>query len=85
MLAYVDESGSEPVLVIGGGVPGSWVGKPMRVRGLPTRLGVVDWSWQDGKMQATVHGWTPKVRVGTAFGSAVAVSVNSRKATADRS
>ncbi len=28
MLAYVDESGSEPVLVIGGGVPKPWIGQP---------------------------------------------------------
>jgi len=38
---FVDESQSEPELVIGGGVPKSWVNKPMYVRRLPTSLGVV--------------------------------------------
>jgi hypothetical protein len=74
MLAYVDESGSEPVLVIGGGVPEPWVGKPMRVGGVPTSVGLVDWNWRDGKMQVTVRGRRPKMRVGASFGAA-AVSV----------
>jgi hypothetical protein len=75
MLAYVDESGTEPVLVIGGGVPKSWVGKPMWVRALPTSVGLVDWSWKDEIMQITVRGQTPKVRVGKAFGPTVRVKV----------
>jgi hypothetical protein len=73
MLAYVDESGSEPVLVIGGGVPKPWVGRPMRVGGLPTSVGLVDWRWRDGKMQVTVRGRRPKMRVGPAFGGTVPV------------
>jgi hypothetical protein len=76
MLAYVDDSASQPVLVIGGGVPGSWIGKPMRVRGLPTSLGIADWSWQDGKMRVRVRGSIPGVRVGPAFGPAVRAEVN---------
>ncbi len=75
MLAYVDESGTEPVLVIGGGVPKSWVGQPMRVRGLPTSLGRVDWAWKDETIQVTVRGPAPKVRVGKAFGTAVRVKI----------
>jgi len=77
MLAYVDESGTEPVLVIGGGVPVSWVGKPVRVRALPTSVGLVDWSWRDETVQVTVRGQTPKVRVGKAFGPAIRVKVTS--------
>ena len=77
MLAYVDESGNQPVLVIGEGVPRSWIGKPLRVGGLPTSLGVVDWSWNDGKMQVTIHGPRPKVRVGQAFGTGVPFEVRS--------
>lgn len=75
MLAYVDESEAEPVLVIGGGVPKAWVGKPMHVRGLPTSVGRVDWSWEGGKMRVTVRGGRPKVRLGAAFGSAAQVEV----------
>ena len=59
------QSGQEPVLVIGGGVPKPWVGKPMRVAGLPTSLGLVDWRWRDGKMQVTIHGRRePQIRLG---------------------
>ena len=68
MLAHVDESQSEPVLVIGGGVPASWVGHPMRVAALPTRAGVVDWSWKDGNAQVNISGDRIKVRLGRAFG-----------------
>src|SRR5208282_3656980 len=75
MLAYVDESGSEPMLVIGGGVPRTWADKPMHVGGLPTSLGVVDWNWEAGKMLVTVHGSKANVRVGPAFGSASKVEV----------
>lgn len=68
MLAYVDESQSEPVLVIGGGVPTAWVSQPMRVAGLPTSAGVVDWRWKGGRMQVTIHGRQIKTRLGAAFG-----------------
>ena len=77
MLAYLDESGIEPALVIGGGVPQSWVGQPMRVRALPTSLGLVDWSWKDQTMRVTVRGPSPKVRVGKAFGPEVRLTVTS--------
>ena len=78
MLAYVDESGTEPVLVVGGGVPEAWVGKPMHVRGLPTIVGRVDWSWEGGRMQVTVHGVRPRGRIGSAFGSEARIEVNGR-------
>jgi hypothetical protein len=84
MLAYVDESGTEPVLVIGGGVPKSWVGKPMRIRALPTSLGLVDWSWKDEVMQVSVRGQVPKVRVGKAFGPAARVRVTTSHSTPRR-
>ncbi len=77
MLAYVDESGTEPVLVIGGGVPKSWIGRPLWVRGLATSVGLVDWSWKDETMQVRVRGQAPKVRAGKAFGSAARVKVTS--------
>jgi hypothetical protein len=50
MLAYVDESGDEPVLVVGGGMPGEWIKQPMNVRGVQTSIGRVDWSYKDDKM-----------------------------------
>ena len=53
--------------MIGAGVPASWTAKPMRVHGLPTSQGLVDWDWNDGKMQVTVHGARSKLRLGPAF------------------
>jgi hypothetical protein len=67
MLAYVDESGPEPVLVIGAGVPRAWLARPMAVRGLPTSLGTVDWTWSGGRLQTTVHGRQPTIRAAGVF------------------
>ena len=75
MLAYVDPSQGEPVLVVGGGIPRSWIARPMRVAGLPTAAGVVDWSWQDGVMQVAVHGPQIRVRMGRAFGPSARVEL----------
>lgn len=70
MLAFVDESEPEPVLVIGGGVPRKWMDRPMRVRGIPTTLGVVDWSSREGKVHVSIDRRPPRVRLGSAFGAA---------------
>ncbi len=67
MLAYVDESGPEPVLVIGAGVPRSWLTRPLMVRGLPTCLGTVDWTWTGNRLQTTVHGRRPVIRAAKIF------------------
>jgi hypothetical protein len=48
MLSYVDESGSRPSLVIGGGVPAEWCTHPMKVHGMLTKIGTVDWDWDGG-------------------------------------
>jgi hypothetical protein len=75
MLAYVDESQCEPVLVIGGGVPAAWVTAPMRVCGLPTRAGLVDWNWKDGRMQVNLQGRPIKIRLGPAFGPSAQLEI----------
>ncbi|MBP8261776.1 MAG: hypothetical protein KA118_19160 [Verrucomicrobia bacterium] len=67
MLAYLDESGAVPVLVVGAGVPRSWTRSPMHARGLITRAGLVDWSWQPGHLTVAMRGWRVPVRVGPEF------------------
>jgi hypothetical protein len=67
MLAYVDPSGPEPVLVIGAGVPRSWLTRPLAVRGLPTCLGTVDWTWTGSRLQTAVHGRRPTIRAAEVF------------------
>ncbi len=56
MLAYVSEAGGEPVLVVGAGVPAQWLDHSMRVGGLPTSIGRVDWSYESGNLTVMLHG-----------------------------
>ncbi|MCS6264018.1 MAG: hypothetical protein H8K11_09700 [Nitrospira sp.] len=68
MLGYLDEGATEPVLVIGGGIPRSWLPTPMDVRGL--RVGDIrlDWHWNGHNMVAVVHGESRvKVKLGASF------------------
>ncbi|MBK7420442.1 MAG: hypothetical protein IPJ44_14790 [Nitrospira sp.] len=68
MLGYLDEGATEPILVIGGGIPQSWLPTPMDVRGL--RVGDIrlDWHWNGQAMTAVIHGEQHvKVKLGTSF------------------
>ncbi|MEI8196819.1 MAG: hypothetical protein WCI73_13045, partial [Phycisphaerae bacterium] len=68
MLAYVNEAQTDPVLIIGGGVPAEWRHRRIRVRGLPTSLGVVDWSLENEKLEVVLHRTKPcAVRAGASF------------------
>ena len=73
MLAYVDESGREPVLVIGGGVPKPWVGKPMRVRRAADERGPGGLELEGREDAGYGPRPRPKIRVGPAFGATVRV------------
>jgi len=76
MLAYVDESASEPAIVIGAGIPAEWLSRPMSVRGILTRLGQVDWKWDGRAMQVTLEGVKSAIRLGPSFPSTTTVKVN---------
>ncbi|HOW68564.1 MAG TPA: hypothetical protein P5186_29415 [Candidatus Paceibacterota bacterium] len=67
MLVYVDESESPAVLVIGEGVPASWLTGPLSVQGLSTRLGLVDWTWDKQIVRVRVRGNSCPVRLGAEF------------------
>jgi hypothetical protein len=67
MLACLDESGNEPTLVIGAGIPKEWLDVTMSVKGLSTRLGKVDWEWRKGEMSVRMRGEKCAVRLGPAF------------------
>jgi hypothetical protein len=69
MLAYVENQSAEPTIVIGSGVPSSWLDKSMNVRGISTSAAEVDWSWDGHQMHVTVRGCRCKVRLGPAFSS----------------
>jgi hypothetical protein len=53
--------------VIGGGVPEAWLDSALSIRGLPTRAGMVDWSWKGGVVKVAVEGRKRPVRAGKAF------------------
>jgi hypothetical protein len=67
MLAYLDESGDEPTLVVGAGIPKEWLELGVSVKGLSTRLGKVDWDWRKGHMTVRLQGDKCAVKLGPAF------------------
>lgn len=68
MLGYLDEVAAEPVVVIGEGIPQSWLPTPMDVQGLRVGDGRLDWHWDGHEMTAILHGKKPvKVRLGRGF------------------
>lgn len=71
MLAYWQDAADRPILVIGAGIPGAWLHEDMRVVGLSTPFGKLDWMWAGGRLAATIHGAPTDIglRLGTAFPS----------------
>lgn len=70
MLAYIDEGGSEPTLIIGGGIPTEWLSKTMDVRRLRVGSLFIDWHWNGKAMKATIRGENQlKARLGSGFPS----------------
>lgn len=67
MLAMVDESGADPVLIIGAGMPTAWMGATMRAGDIGTRLGIVRWEWKPPVLKVTVRGKPVTVKAGTQF------------------
>lgn len=67
MLTMLDESGPEPRLLIGPGIPELWLEHPLRVDGIMTRLGRVDWQWANGRLTVRARGFKPVVRAGPGF------------------
>lgn len=68
MLAYVDLP--KNTLVIGAGASPAWLSAPMRVRGLVTEAGAVDWTWDGRGLQVTVCDADVAVRAAGAFAKA---------------
>lgn len=67
MLVYVEESGTEPVLVVGAGVPAEWLTHQLTVSGINTSIGRVSWRFGDGKLEVSLRGTRHPVRLGPAF------------------
>jgi hypothetical protein len=67
MLAYLDESGPEPIIVVGAGVPAEWLKQPMSVAGLSLKGATVDWSWDGHELSVIVQGRHFAVRTASSF------------------
>lgn len=67
MLAYTDKAASEPTIVIGAGIPATWLDKPLKVRGLSMPNAQVDWIWNGKQMDVKIRGNKVKVKLGPAF------------------
>jgi hypothetical protein len=67
MLVTVDESGDRPRLLIGAGVPASWIQHRLRVEGVLTSVGRVDWEWRRGRLTVRHRGPAADVVPGPAF------------------
>jgi hypothetical protein len=85
MLTYVEETLSEPVIVVGAGIPASWTLKPMKVHGMLTKLGRVDWTWDGKAMLVNIQGKRVPVRLGSSFPSGAKVTVLSTASDRRRS
>lgn len=75
MLGYTDKAASEPTVVIGAGIPGAWLDKPLRVRGLSIQNGQVDWSWDGKQVYVKIYGTRVKVKLGSTFPTLTPVNV----------
>ncbi|MBN1339653.1 MAG: hypothetical protein JXA03_10040 [Bacteroidales bacterium] len=77
MLACFDESGAEPELVVGGGVPAEWLSEKMGLEKYKTRNGTISWHYAQNQLKVEISGARSeyKVRAGTAFGNNVRLSV----------
>jgi hypothetical protein len=79
MLAYIDESANEPTVVLGAGIPGAWLNKPMGVQGLPIPNGQLDWRWDGKQMYVKIRGSKVKARLGSVFPSGTPVNIELTK------
>ena len=63
MLVHEDAQG----LLIGAGVPASWLKQEISVTNVATTRGLVSWQWSQGKLTVTLDGRPTQFRAGPAF------------------
>ena len=78
MLTYVDESSAGPAIVVGAGIPSAWCAHPMKVGGVVTKAGKIDWNWDGQAMHVLIHGKRAPVRLGPGFPAGAAVHVTTQ-------
>jgi hypothetical protein len=71
MLACVDPLSAKPAIIVGAGIPKSWLAQPIQVKNVSTCFGKVNWSWQEKELRVTIQGPRCEVRAGNAFGPGI--------------
>ena len=81
MLAYFDESGNEPILVIGGGIPKNWIDQKMNVENYKTKFGTVSWYYVNNSLKVVLQGSKIKckVRAGVSFNENLITRIEYKK------
>jgi hypothetical protein len=80
MLAYIDKSEKEPVIVIGQGILDEWLKSDMSIKNLRLENFIIDWSWQNKKMLVTVKGKDSiKVKLSSTFDKSTPLTVSFQK------
>lgn len=67
MLAHMDYSTKEPVLVIGAGIPKDWIEEPMSVDNMVVDGNRISWNWDGKEMKVHFQDTPIKFRLGPAF------------------
>lgn len=75
MLTYSEPSASEPTLVIGSGIPKTWLNRSMRVKGLQIDGNLVNWAWDGKQITVQIRGKKMNVKLGSAFPANTPVTV----------
>lgn len=75
MLTYINRSASEPTLVIGAGIPKTWLNRAMSVKGLQIGGNLVNWTWDGKQMIVQIRGKKMNVQLGSAFPANTPVNV----------
>ena len=68
MLAFLDDHGPEPVVVIGEGVKPEWLSQPMKVEGIRLHGNTINWQWDGKTLHVSMRGTKMKIRAGSPFG-----------------
>ncbi|MFB2839395.1 hypothetical protein [Floridanema evergladense] len=81
MLTYVDLSQSQPTLVIGAGIPKTWLKQPINVKGLQIGGSLVNWTWDGKQINVEMKGKKMNVQLGSAFPANTPVNLNPTQKT----
>jgi hypothetical protein len=66
-LACVEPTGGEPILHVGLGIPSWWLEGSLRVEGMSTSLGIMDWEWSKGRLTVRLPRQAVQVKPGPGF------------------